>query len=82
MTGNTKTRQGLTGGSQEVLFAGGGEDQPSVARPFLLVTRGRTEYGVRCPNCRDMHRHIHLGKVTAPCGATYRVQPKRGRAAA
>lgn len=53
-------------------------DHP-VARPFVLTTRGRTEYGVRCPKCGQMHRHIFLGLVRAPCGARYHVQPKRGR---
>ncbi|MDX3708792.1 hypothetical protein PV733_07360 [Streptomyces europaeiscabiei] len=51
-----------------------------IARPLPLATRGRTEYGVRCPKCGQMHRHVHLGLVDrAPCGARYYVQPKRGR---
>lgn len=65
---------------QQQLFAGPEPttDHP-VARPFVLATRGRVEYGVRCPRCGEMHRHIFLGLVRAPCGARYYVQPKRGR---
>ncbi|MFE5872131.1 hypothetical protein ACFQ6V_26270 [Streptomyces roseifaciens] len=50
------------------------------ARPFVLITSGRIEYGVRCPKCSVMHRHVRLGFVKAPCGAAYYVQPRRGRA--
>lgn len=66
---------------QQQLFAAPAPktDHP-IARPFLLATRGRTEYGVRCPKCGDMHRHVFLGLVRAPCGARYYVEPKRGRA--
>jgi hypothetical protein len=47
-----------------------------IARPLVLVTRGRIEFLGRCPNCQNMHRHTHLGKVTGPCGAKYELQPK------
>ncbi|MDX3458426.1 hypothetical protein PV396_41935 [Streptomyces sp. ME02-8801-2C] len=51
----------------------------TAARPLVLVTRGRTEFLARCPNCRQMHRHVHLGDVTGACGATYQLQPKAKR---
>ncbi|WP_225642686.1 hypothetical protein [Streptomyces werraensis] len=54
---------------------------PLSARPLVLVTRGRVEYLAHCPNCRDWHRHVHLGNVTGPCGTEYELQPRRGRAA-
>lgn len=79
MIRNAETPRRVSGASQEVLFAAGGGTAATVARPFLLA-RGRVEYGVRCPECRAMHRHVHLGAVEAPCGATYLVQPRRGRA--
>ncbi|MGW3273968.1 hypothetical protein ACWDFH_21215 [Streptomyces kronopolitis] len=52
------------------------DSQPPIARPLVLVTRGRVEFLGRCPNCQNMHRHTHLGKVTGPCGAEYELQPK------
>lgn len=82
MTTNAKTRRGLTGGSQQVLFGGGTENTVPplpVVRPVVLITRGRVEFSGRCPGCDGWHRHIALGKVTAPCGARYDLQPKRGR---
>jgi hypothetical protein len=78
MSQNAETPRGLTGASQEVLFATGGTDA-SVARPLVLITRGRIEYLAHCPACRDWHRHVHLGTVTGPCGTTYELQPRRGR---
>ncbi|MEU3363869.1 hypothetical protein [Streptomyces pseudogriseolus] len=54
---------------------------PLSARPLVLVTRGRVEYLAHCPNCRDWHRHVHLGNVTGPCGTEYELQSRRGRAA-
>lgn len=48
-------------------------------RPYLIATRGRIEYAVRCPACKHMHRHIHLGINSAPCGAEYNVRARRGR---
>lgn len=50
-----------------------------VVRPIALATRGRVEFTGRCPKCDGWHRHIHLGKVTGPCGARYRLEPRRGR---
>lgn len=82
MSQNAKTRQGQTGGSQEVLFAAGGGTVPSVARPLVLVTRGRIEFLARCPNCRNMHRHTHLGTVTGPCGTEYELQSRQAKGAA
>lgn len=85
MTTNAETRRGLTGGSQEAIFAVGAEAaaatiaQPTVARPVLVATSGRTEYAVRCPGCRAWHRHTSLGEKTAPCGSAYLVEPRRGR---
>lgn len=55
---------------------------PPIARPLVLMTRGRVEYLGRCPHCRNMHRHTHLGKVTGPCGREYELQPKAKRRAA
>lgn len=78
MSQNAETRQGQTGGSQEVLFAAGGGTAASVARPLVLITRGRVEFLAHCPHCRDWHRHVHLGKVTGPCGTEYDLQPRRG----
>lgn len=74
------TNRTTAGAQQPGLFPTDAEtpDFP-VARPFLLATRGRTEYGVRCPGCSDMHRHVHLGLAQGPCGAKYYVEPKRGR---
>jgi len=70
-------------GKQMALDGGGTSTSlPPIARPILVITRGRIETVVRCPGCGDMHRHIGLGERHAPCGAVYRVQPRRGRAAA
>lgn len=84
MTGTQSTRRGLSGGcKQEVLFAGGAGTRHSLtARPVVVITAGRIEYAARCPQCRDWHRHVSLGEKTAPCGAVYLLEPKRGRAAA
>ena len=82
MTTNAKTRRVMTGGSQEVLFGGGTDTtvpRLPVARPVPVVTSGRVETAVRCPECDAWHRHTSLGVKTAPCGAKYNVQPKRGR---
>lgn len=70
-------------GAQEVLFAaGGGTDDRlprlPLARPVLIVTRGRIEYAVRCPGCDGWHRHVHLGSAIAPCGQRYDVRPRSG----
>lgn len=80
MSTNTETPRHPSGGSQEVLFATGGTDA-SVARPLVLITRGRIEYLAHCPSCKDWHRHVHLGTVTGPCGTEYELQPRRGRTA-
>lgn len=82
MTERTETRQGQTGGSQEVLFAAGGGTAASVARPLVLITRGRVEFLAHCPQCSDWHRHVHLGTVTGPCGTVYELQPRRAKGAA
>ncbi|AYL34825.1 hypothetical protein ACG2OD_32210 [Streptomyces sp. PDY-4] len=58
------------------------EPATPIARPLVLVTRGRIEYLGRCPHCQNMHRHTHLGKVTGPCGREYELQPKATRRAA
>lgn len=52
------------------------EPAPLIARPLVLITRGRTEFLARCPHCKNMHRHTHLGTVSGPCGAEYELQPK------
>lgn len=80
MSHNAETPRAESGASQEVLFATGGTGA-SVARPLVLITRGRIEFLAHCPKCSDWHRHIHLGKVTGPCGTEYDLQPRRGRAA-
>ncbi|MET7619036.1 hypothetical protein [Streptomyces sp. NPDC005408] len=81
MSQNAKKGLLLTGPSQEVLFAAGGENAASVARPLVLVTRGRVEFLAHCPKCSDWHRHVHLGKVTGPCGTEYDLQPRAKGAA-
>lgn len=48
-------------------------------RPYLVATRGRIEYVVRCPSCKHMHRHINLGLHRGPCGAEYNIRTRRGR---
>ncbi|MDX2515460.1 hypothetical protein PV355_09940 [Streptomyces stelliscabiei] len=48
-------------------------------RPYLVATRGRIEYVVRCPACKRMHRHITLGIHRGPCGTEYNVRARRGR---
>lgn len=83
MSQTHNTRRGSAGGCQEVLFASSGGTRPSlVARPVTVITAGRIEYAARCPECRDWHRHVSLGEKTAPCGAIYLLEPRRGRAAA
>jgi hypothetical protein len=59
--------------------ASSAHDGLPVVRPIAIVTRGRIEFTGRCPKCDGWHRHIHLGKVTAPCGGRYNLQPKRAR---
>ncbi|MEU6339951.1 hypothetical protein ABZ883_03245 [Streptomyces sp. NPDC046977] len=71
-------------GAQNDQLAGGSDNTvPRVrrARPVLIATRGRIEFITRCPGCKHMHRHIHLGIVDAPCGASYNLGPRRGRVA-
>ncbi|MEY9839676.1 hypothetical protein ABH941_004938 [Streptacidiphilus sp. EB103A] len=77
MSTNTGRREG--GGHQEELFpTGDGLDSATRAeplvRPVKVITRGRAETAVRCPECRGWHRHTGLGAKTAPCGAHYTVQ--------
>lgn len=79
MSQNTETPRVVAGAFQEVLFAAGGGTASNVARPIVLITRGRTEFLARCPRCQAMHRHVHLGQVTAPCGATYELRPRRAK---
>lgn len=69
-------------GRQEVLFAGsvGTVATVPLARPVPVVTGGRVEYALRCPKCRDWHRHVSLGSKVAPCGTRYELAPRRGRA--
>ncbi|MEV8036721.1 hypothetical protein [Streptomyces sp. NPDC086182] len=50
-----------------------------IVRPLVVVTSGRIETAVRCPNCADWHRHVGLGKRRAPCGAIYRIQPRHAQ---
>jgi hypothetical protein len=74
-----------TTADQAALFpvsSGVADDHLPVVRPIALATRGRVEFTGRCPRCDGWHRHIHLGKVTGPCGARYRLEPKRTRRAA
>lgn len=71
-----------TTADQAALFpvdSGVADDRLPVVRPIALATRGRVEFTGRCPRCDGWHRHIHLGKVTGPCGARYRLEPKRRR---
>ncbi|MDX3841044.1 hypothetical protein PV750_05975 [Streptomyces europaeiscabiei] len=82
MSRNAETPRAESGASQEVLFAAGNENNASVARPLVLITRGRIEYLAHCPHCRDWHRHVHLGTVTGPCGTEYELQPRRAKGAA
>ncbi|WP_435245863.1 hypothetical protein [Streptomyces sp. NRRL F-5630] len=76
----TKVPDGEPTAQQRGLFPG--KAGRPVARPLVLITRGRVEYLARCPGCKDMHRHTHLGKVTGPCGKRYALEPRRGRRAA
>ncbi|WP_432020971.1 hypothetical protein [Streptomyces sp. 1222.5] len=65
---------------QQGLFpASPAEEHLPVVRPVVLVTRGRVEFMGRCWKCDGWHRHIHLGKVTAPCGGRYRLERKSYR---
>jgi hypothetical protein len=48
-------------------------------RPYLVATRGRVEYVVRCPACEHMHRHTTLGVHRGSCGVEYLVRARRGR---
>jgi hypothetical protein len=54
-----------------------GSSEPPIVRPLVVVTRGRTETAVRCPQCDSWHRHVGLGQRRAPCGVVYRIQPRR-----
>jgi hypothetical protein len=79
MTTKAKTRRGVADGSQQVLFGGGTDTtvpRLPIVRPIALATRGRVEFTGRCPGCDAWHRHIHLGKVTGPCGASYDLRPR------
>lgn len=67
-------------GQAELFPVDSTDDSLPVVRPIALATRGRVEFTGHCPKCDGWHRHIHLGKVTAPCGGQYNLQPKRGRA--
>ncbi len=58
------------------------EERTPVARPLVLITRGRVEFLAHCPRCADWHRHVHLGLVTGPCGTEYDLQPRRAKGAA
>lgn len=72
--------QPLPKAQQQGLFpAASTTDVLPVVRPIAIATRGRVEFTGRCPKCDGWHRHIHLGKVTGPCGGRYNLQPKRGR---
>lgn len=72
--------QPLPKAQQQGLFpASSATDDLPVVRPIALATRGRVEFTGRCPGCDGWHRHVHLGKVSGPCGARYNLQPKRGR---
>ncbi|NUK72113.1 hypothetical protein [Streptomyces lunaelactis] len=53
-----------------------GRTSRPVARPVVVMTAGRIEYATRCPGCQLWHRHVSLGIKHAPCGATYRLEPK------
>lgn len=72
--------QPLPPAQQQGLFpASSADDGLPIVRPLALATRGRVEFTGRCPNCDSWHRHVHLGAVRAPCGAQYRLEPRRGR---
>lgn len=72
--------QGKARAQQPGLFPG--RNSRPIARPVIVGTAGRIEYAARCPQCRDWHRHVSLGEKTAPCGAVYLLEPRRGRQAA
>lgn len=81
MTRRTETRQFVAAGSQESLFAAGDQLAATLtARSLPVITSGRTEVAVRCPGCKEMHRHTGLGDKVGPCGTAYTVAAKRGRA--
>lgn len=81
-TGANEEDNQLTAGSFATVAQGNGTRKrlPRV-RPYLVATRGRIEYVVRCPACKHMHRHITLGLHLSPCGAEYNIRPRRGRLA-
>lgn len=81
MTQNAEKPRSLGAAFQEVLGGGPAPTVPLVARPVIVATAGRTEFAARCPQCHNWHRHVSLGKKVAPCGAHYRLEPRRGRAA-
>ncbi|MFI6468731.1 hypothetical protein ACIBL5_00460 [Streptomyces sp. NPDC050516] len=65
---------GTDNAQQHGLFPG--HRTKPVARPLVVITRGRIETVVRCPGCGDMHRHVGLGDKRGPCGSLYIVRPK------
>jgi hypothetical protein len=81
MTSRKDPRQFVAGGGQESLFGGLAATVALIARPVIVITQGRIEYAARCPKCRGWHRHVSLGVKLAPCGPTYLLAPRRGRAA-
>lgn len=66
------------------LFATPLDTSLTVVRPLPLTTRGRLEFTVKCPACAGVHRHVHTGRASAPCGAVYVIRSCSGekRAAA
>jgi hypothetical protein len=58
-------------------------DLPKTVSAKLLATSGHRQLIVRCPQCRELHRHLGLGVRKAPCGCVYVVRVRRDiRAAA
>jgi hypothetical protein len=80
-TGANEEDQLATGSSVTVAQGKSPWKRVPRVRPYLIATRGRVEYAVRCPACKHMHRHISLGIHQGPCGAEYNVRPRRGRRA-
>ncbi|GGK18291.1 hypothetical protein GCM10011583_57730 [Streptomyces camponoticapitis] len=81
MNQDAETPRGLGGAFQEFSATGARPTVALVARPVTVATAGRLEFAARCPQCRNWHRHVSLGRKAAPCGARYLLEFKsrRGR---
>lgn len=52
-------------------------------RAANLATSGHAQAIVKCPGCRQLHRHLGVGLRRSPCGRWYVVtEPRKTRTAA